>query len=376
MPEQSTIFQCVPIDDDSDDGHVDEFKIETNSTSSSSLIDYNSIHNDGSTSSHRDSNIKRSNRNNNSNSNDIRHFTINLAASSQRRMQAGCHSAAATVDDAFQSVDDAFESAVDLFIPTTGCNPDGRSGRKSEGQAVNPYYQDDHTIEVDYNGTLHTIVSGSSKSGKDDEIILVPKEKGFKQRPKRFRIIGRLFRPKTDSKKAILVDNPTTSHRAPKPVSPSPPVAAVAIPTRQQRAITTVSPVVERKQQQKTTRREANNDNNAVVVRSFGDTPQYMQPQQPKQQQQARALKSKSVNQAAGTTTTTQRKKQSSSPSPSSSWWGKNSKKKQLNNKQSSLETQRYVHEQEESIQEGDTNVLMIRMHRTPTNDMVPQIKR
>jgi hypothetical protein len=362
MPEQSTIFQCVPVDSlDSDDGNV-ESKIETNSTSSS-LVDYNSINCDGSKSSHSNNNNKRRNRNNN----DIRHFTINLAAISQQRMQAGCHSgchsAAATVDDAFQSVDNALESAVDLFIPTKGCTPVGGSGSGNK-QAVNSY-QDDHTIEVDYNGTLHTIVSGSSKSGMYDEIIMVPKEKGSKQRSKRFRIIGRLFRPKKDSKKAILVDNPTTattSQRAPTPVSPSP--APVATPTRQQGAITTVSQVDESKQQQKTTRRDANNDNNAVVVRSFGDKPQYMEPQPPKQ------LKSKSVNQATVAATTNRHKKQSSSsPSSSSSWWSKNSKK-------NSLETRRYVHEQEESIQEGDTNVLTIRMHRTPTHDMVPQTKR
>jgi hypothetical protein len=344
MPEQSSICQCGPFDDD---GHV-ESKIETASTSSSSLIDYNSK---SSLSTN-----KRSNKSSNHISSLVVRAHINLAAIGERGVQAGCHSAAATVDGAFQSVDHVFESAVDLLIPNTACIT-GDLCRESK-QPVNPE-QDDHTIEVDYNGTLHTIVSGSSKSGKDDEIIVVPEDKGSKQRANRSRNIGRFFRQKRDSNKAAPVHYLTTatpSQRAPKPVSP-PPVAA---PTRQ-RPITTVSLLDKSTQQNTWTRRDASND--AVVLRSFGDKPQHVQPKQ-QQQQKARALKIKSVNQATGATN--ERNKQTSS------WWGKN-KKKQLSKKH--LETRRYVHEEEEAIQEGDTNVLMIRMHRTPTNCMVPQTR-
>jgi hypothetical protein len=340
MPEQSTIFQCIPTDDDSDDGRV-ESKFETSSTSSS-LIDHNSITYNGGKGSRSSKNRRSSN-----NSDTIRHYTVKLAAIGQRGMQAGCHSAAATVDDTFcKSVDNVFESAVDLLIPNITCiTGDLRSKNKEAANAD----QDDHTVEVDYNGTLHTIVSSSSKSGTDDEIIMVPKEKGSKQRAKRVGIMGRLFRRE---RAASVYDSRTAIA---SPVSPSP------APSRQ-RAVTTVS-LIDEIEQQKTSRRDTNNG--AVVLRSFGDKPQHLQPQEPKRQRQARALKSKTVNQAAGATN--QQEKQ-----PSSSWWGKN-KKKQLSRKQSALETERYVHQQEEAIQEGDTSVLMIRMHRTPTNCMVPQ---
>jgi hypothetical protein len=356
MPEQSNIFQCIPTDDDSDDGRA-ESKFETNSTASSSLIDHNnnSINYDVRKSSR--STNKRRNRNN-INSNSIRHYTVKLAAIGQRGMQAGCHSAAATVDDTFcKSVDNVFESAVDLLMPNINYIT-GDAERNSK-EAANAD-QDDHTVEVDYNGSLHTIVSNSSTLGTHDEIIMVPKEKGSKQQAKRVGIMGRLFRPKREAP----VDNSTTaiaSQRAPKPVSRSP------APTRQ-RAVTTVS-LLDESEQQNTSRRDFNND--AVVLRSFGDKPQHLQPQNPNQQRQARALKTKSVNQTAGATN--QQVKESLSSS-SSSWWGKN-KKKELSKKQSALETQRYVHQQEEAIQEGNTSVLMIRMHRTPTNCMVPQTR-
>ena len=353
MPEQSTIFQCIPTDDDSDDGSV-ESKIETSSTASSSLIDYDSI-NCGS----KISRITNKRSSNNNNSDNIRHYTVKLAAIGQRGMQTGCNSAAATVDDTLcKSVDNVFETAVDLLIPNITCIS-GEAERKRK-EVVNAD-QDDHTVEVAYNGTLHTIVSSSSKLGTDGEIIMVPKERVAKQQAKRVGIMGRLFRPKT----AAPVDDSTTAialQRAPKPVSPPP--VAVAAPTRQ-RAVTTVS-LIDESEHQKTSRRDANNG--AVVLRSFGSKPQHMQPQQPKQQRQARALKTKSVNQT--TSVTNQQAKQPSS----SSWWGKN-KKKQLPKKQSGLETERYVHQQEEAIQEGDTSVLMIRMHRTPTNCMVPQAR-
>jgi hypothetical protein len=247
-----------------------------------------------------------------------------------------------------------------LLIPNITCIT-GEAERKSR-EAANAD-QDDQTVEVDYNGTLHTIVSSSSKLGTDGEapsIIMVPKEKGAKQQAKRVGIMGRFFRPKT----AAPVDDSTTaiaSQRAPKPVSP--PRVAVAAPTRQS-AVTTVS-LIDESEQQKTSSRDANNS--AVALRSFGDKPQHLQPQQPKQQRHSRALKSKGVNQVA--CATNQKEKQ-----PSSSWWGKK-KKKQLAKKQSGLETERYVHQQEEAIQEGDTSVLMIRMHRTPTNCMVPQTR-
>lgn len=347
MKGQSTICQCVPIDDDSDDGHV-ESKIETFSTASSSLIDYNSINYDGSKSSR--SAKKRSDRKS-SLSYDFRHYTNNLAASGM----SGCQSTAATVDDAFRkSVDNVFESAVDLIIKNTACIT--VESEKESKQAVS-VYQDDHTVEVDYNGDLHTIVSGSLKSGEYDEIIMVAKEIVSKQRPKRFRLMGR-FRPKRDPVNDLTA---TTSQRAPKPVSS--PLAPVAAPTRQ-RAVGAVSLIDERRQQ-KSAREDANNG--AVVLRSFGDKPQHLQAQRPKQQRQARALKSKSLNQATGAIN--QHEKQ-----PSSSWWGKN-KKKQISKEKSLLETRRYVHEQEEAIQEGDTSVLMIRMHRTPTNCMAPQTR-
>jgi hypothetical protein len=355
MPRQSTIFQCIPADDDSDDGRV-ESKIETRSTAHqcestvssrrSSLIDCNSI-NYGSKNSRRTN--KRSSNNNRDN---IRHYTVKLAAIGQRGMQAGCHSAAATVDDTLcKSVDNVFESAVDLLIPNITCIT-GEVDKKSK-EAANAD-QDDHTVEVDYNGTLHTIVSSSSKLGTDDEIIMVPKEIVSKQQAKHVGIMGRLFRPK----RAAPVKNSTTAIASPKPVSPS-----STAPTRQ-RAVTTVS-LIDKSEQQKTSRRDAGDG--AVVLRSFGEKPQYLQPQQPKQQRQARALKTKSVNRT--TSATNQQEKQ-----PSSSWWGKN-KKKQLFKRQSALQTERYVHQQEEAIQDGDTSVLMIRMHRTPTNCMVPQTR-
>jgi hypothetical protein len=262
-----------------------------------------------------------------------------------------------------KSVDNVFESAVDMLMPSITCitgDLNTKSKRIANAQ------EDDHTVEVDYNGSLHTIVSSSSK-GKYDEIILVPdkKPKQPKQRAKRFGSMGRLFRPKRDPEKKAPVHRPTTpttSQRAPKPVSPPP--TPVAAPTRQ-RAVTTVS-LLDQSQQQNASRQDANNG--AVALRSFGDQPQHLQPQQPIQERHARALKSKAVNQVA--CATNEREKQPSLPS----LWCK-SVKKQLSKEQSSLETQRYVHQQEEAIQEGDTSVLMIRMYRTPTNCMVPQTR-
>jgi hypothetical protein len=346
MPKQSTIFQCVPTDDDSDDG-LAESKIDTNSTSSSSLIDYNTIKYDGSKNSC-SSNNKRSNITRNT----IRHYTVQLAAIGQQGMQAGCQSAAAAaVDDTFcKSVDNVFESAVDMLMPSITCITGDLT---TKSKKVANEHQDDHTVEVDYNGSLHTIVSSSSK-GKYDEIILVP-DKEPTQRAKRFGRMGRLFRPKRDPEKKDPVHRPTTPA-----VSPSP--TPVATPTRQ-RAVTTVS-LLDECQQQNTSRRDANNG--AVALRSFSDQPQHLQPQQPKQQRHARALKSKAVNQVA--CATNEKEKQ---PSLSSLWC--KSVKKQLSKEQSASGTERYVHQQEEAIQEGDTSVLMIRMYRTPTNCMVPQ---
>jgi hypothetical protein len=235
-----------------------------------------------------------------SNSNTTLDMSLNLAAYVGRRgipmMQTGCHSAV-------QGVDDAVESAVNLWIPSNKCvscsNEEGRFMRARTRQ------QDGQTIEVDYDGDLHTIVASSpSKSGLYDEIILVRNQE-TKEKTRRFRSMGRWFGQK--SKQKHLDDSPE--------IPPSSP-------------------------ERQTSSRAAAVKGQYSPTSTVDSSPQRLQ-------QQSR-----------------------SPPRNKSSWWGGKKNKPPAHY---ALETRRYVHEEEEAIQEGNKNVLMIRMHRTPTACMLPQ---
>lgn len=319
MPEQSNFFQpCVPSEDESDDGIAEsklDFSVSTGSgtrTSIATLGTKNSI-----------TSVTQT---------DMRRLTTKMASYVEHRgipiIQTGCHSATSAVDD-------AVESAINLLIPMGECG----SIVDTRPMTVKPRLKDNETIEVDYNGSLHTIVSSPTKSGQYDEVILIRKQENSKEKPKRFRL-GRLFRSK----------KPNEAAKAPQ----SPPPSAL-----NQRSTRYVKTSPSKQPNMAISLLDGGNGGESQRVQ-FAESQAREQPPSapPPPRQRSRALKNVNAVHAPKDSTKNPKKV---------SWWGKQK------NVEDSFETRRYVHEEEAAIQDGDTNVLMIRMHRTPTACMEPR---